>query len=368
MPVFSTGGLLRDVALSAEVAAILLALQFAVVIFNEWRQLRTRRWSDLRMGWGSFLALAALHLVFFVVADFYTFTTPDREFWIRLGYIALQAGLTVLSFTIERILPYRTFHVFSGICAAGVAFSVFLPHWVLQLIALGVLTPVVLIELLLFAYYTLKTVRGVVRIAVGSFLVAFLLVILGYGLTSDAAKSAWGEPSYAIGAIVLAAGCVGMGVALLNIPSFDEMNWGPAVRELYVLTRDGVSLLSLDFSKRQVSTMETDALLASSGIAGVRGVMKEIMGTEEEIRVVDQGTLKMLFAYGPHVIGVLVSTKPLETLVVKLATFVHNFELLFAGALDNFDGNVMVFKPAQRMALAEFTQGAAPASPLLGRH
>lgn len=354
--------------MSAEVAAILLALQFALVIFNEWRQTRTRRWSDLRMGWGSFLALAALHLFFFVVADFYTLTPADREFWIRLGYIALQAGLTVLSFTIERILPYRTLHVFSGVCAAGATVSVFLPHWVLQLIALGVLTPVVLIELLLFAYYTLKTVRGVVRIAVGSFLVAFLLVILGYGLTSDAAMSTWHEPSYTVGAIVLAAGCVGMGVALLNIPSFDEMNWGPAVRELYVLTRDGVGMLSLDFSKRQVSTMETDALLASSGIAGVRGVMKEIMGTEEEIRVVDQGTLKMLFAYGPHVIGVLVATKPLETLVVKLATFVHNFELLFAGALDNFDGNVMVFKPAQRMALAEFTQGAAPPAPLLGRH
>jgi hypothetical protein len=364
MPVFETGGVLRDLALSAEVAAILLALQFALVLFNEWRKLRTRRLMDLRVGWGTFLALAALHLGFFVVADFYTLTVPDRVFWIRLGYIALQAGLTMLSFTIERILPYRTFHVFSIICGVGATASVFLPHAILQVIALGILTPVVLVELLLFAYTTLKTVRGPVRIAVGSFLVAFLLVILGYGLTSDAAMTSWGDASYTAGAVVLAAGCISMGVALLNIPSFDEMNWGPAVRELYVLTRDGVGLLSLDFSQRHVSTTEADALLASSGIAGVRGVLKEIMGTEEEIRVVDQGTLKMLFAYGPHVIGVLVATKALETLVVKLAAFVRNFELLFAGALDNFDGNVMVFRPAQRMALSEFTQGAAPAASL----
>jgi len=360
--------LLRDVALSAEIAAILLALEFALVIFNEWRKLRTRRLTDLRVGWGGFLTLAAVHLVFFVIADFYSFTTADREFWIRLGYVALQIGLTVLSFTIERILPYRTFHVFSGVCAVGAAVSIVLPLQILQLIALGVLTPVVLTVLLLFTYYTLKTVRGVVRVAVGSFLFAFLLVILGYGLTSDAAMRLWQQTSYTVGAIVIAAGLVGMGVALLNIPSFDEMNWGTAVRELYMLTRDGIGLLSLDLSKRQVSTTETDALLASSGIAGVRGVLKEIMGTEEEIRVVDQGTLKMLFAYGPHVIGVLVATKPLETLVVKLANFVRNFELLFAGALDNFDGNVMVFKPAQRMALTEFTQGAAPPAPLLGRH
>jgi hypothetical protein len=34
---------------------------------------------------------------------------------------------------------------------------------------------------------------------------------------------------------------------------------------------------------------------------------------------------------------------------------VRNFELLFSGALDKFDGNVNVFQPAQRMAILEFS-------------
>ena len=194
------------------------------------------------------------------------------------------------------------------------------------------------------------------RVSVGIFFISFIGVIVGYGFTADFAIAALGLLSYTIGALVIAAGCIVMGMTLPNITDFDEFNWWTQVRELYILTRDGVGLLSINFAERRTSTLDTESLLTSSGITGIREILKKITRTEEELQIVDQGTIKMLFAYSKHTLGVLVVTKPLETLIQKLTSFVTRFEVLFAGRLENFDGNISVFAPAQRLALAEFTR------------
>ena len=75
--------------------------------------------------------------------------------------------------------------------------------------------------------------------------------------------------------------------------------------------------------------------------------------------MVDQGDLKLLFAYGSRVLGALVCGKVLETLMLKLERFVESFEVLFSGVLERWDGDVSVFEPAYRMALAEFTKREA---------
>ncbi len=362
-PIYSE--LFRDIALSAQIAAVLFALQFSLIIFNEWRKQRTRSWKDIRLGWGSFLMLAAIHLVFFTIADFYSLgnifgappaTLIERVLWLRLGYITLQTGLLVLTIAVNRILAHRAFHFFSVLSLVSIVLSIVLPHDILRIVALAIIAPAVIVELLAFTYFTVKTVKGRMRRSVGVFFISFIAVIVGYGFTSDFAITALGPVSYTIGAMVIAAGCIIMGTTLPNITDFDEFNWWTSVRELYVLTRAGVGLLSVNFSEEHTSTMDTDSLLTSGGITGIREVLKKIMGTEEELQIVDQGTMKMLFAYSKHVLGVLVVTKPLETLIEKLSSFVRRFEVLFAGVLEEFDGNISVFAPAQRLALAEFTR------------
>jgi hypothetical protein len=201
-----------------------------------------------------------------------------------------------------------------------------------------------------------KTVKGRIRRSVGIFFVSFIAIIVGYGFTADYATSILGPLSFTIGAIEIAAGCIVMGTVLPNITDFDEFNWWAKVRELHILTRDGVGLLSVNLFEERTSTMDTASLLMSGGITGIRTVLKRIIGTEEELQIVDQGTMKMLFAYSKHVVGVLLVTKPLETLIEKLTNFVDRFEVLFAGVLEEFDGKITVFAPAQRLALAEFTR------------
>ncbi|MFX1474506.1 MAG: hypothetical protein ACFFCO_03370 [Promethearchaeota archaeon] len=358
-------GLYRDIALSAQIAAILFAMQFSLIIFNEWRNQRTRSWNDTRVGWGTFLMLAAIHLIFFTIADFYSAgnifdalpATPiERIFWLRLGYITLQVGLLVLSLAVNRILSNRAFHFFSVLSIAAIVLSLVLPHDILRIVALLVIAPAIIVELLAFTYFAVKTIKGRMRSAVGVFFLSFIAVIGGYGFTADFAIQALGQVSYTIGAIVIAAGCIIMGTTLPNITDFDEFNWWTAVRELYIVTRGGVGLLSVNLSEERASTMDTDSLLTSGGITGIREVLKRIIGTEEELQIVDHGTMKILFAYSKHVVGVLLVTKPLETLFEKLTSFVERFEVLFAGLLEDFDGKVSVFAPAHRLALAEFTR------------
>ena len=364
--------LFRDIALSAQIAAMLFALQFSLIIFNKWRKQRTRSWKDIRLGWGSFLMLAALHLVFFTIADFYSVgnifgalpATPiERVVWLRLGYLSLQIGLLVLTLAVNRLLEHRVFHFFTVLGLAAIVLSLVLTHELLRIVAFAVIAPAVILELLAFTYFAVKTVKGRMRRSVGVFFLSFIAVIGGYAFTSDFAIIALGPVSYTIGALVIAAGCIIMGTTLPNITDFDEFNWWTAVRELYMLTRDGVGLLSIDFSEGRASTLDPESLLTSSGITGIRTVLKKIIGTEEELQIVDQGAIKMLFAYSKHTLGVLVVTKPLETLIEKLTSFVTRFEVLYAGVLKDFDGNISVFAPAQRLALAEFTrtqEGARP--------
>jgi hypothetical protein len=355
----------RDVALAAQIAAVLFALQFSLIIFNQWRKQRTRSWKDIRLGWSIFLLFAAIHLIFFIISDFYVtdFAAPpavkgtiERLFWLRLGYISLQIGLLVLTLAVNRIVTHRAFHFFTALSTAALALSIVLPHEILRFVALAIIGPAVVIELLLFTYFAVKTVKGRMRRSVGIFFISFIAVIVGYAFTADYATAILGPISFTIGALEIAAGCIVMGTVLPNITDFDEFNWWTAVRELYILSKDGVGLLSVDFSERRASTLDTESLLTTSGISGIRAVLKKIIGTEEEVQIVDQGTIKMLFAYSKQVLGVLVVTKPLETLIEKLTSFVTRFEVLYAGVLKDFDGNITVFAPAQRLALAEFTR------------
>jgi hypothetical protein len=358
--------LYRDIALSAQIAAALFAIQFSLIIFNEWRRQRVRSWKDIRLGWGTFLLMAGIHLLFFTIADFYTPgyvfqtlppTSVEREFWLKLGYFTLQIGLLVLTLAVNRILPHRAFYLISIVSLASVILSIVLPHDILRVVAFAVTAPAVIIELLAFTYFAIRTVKGRMRRAIGMFFISFIFLIIGYMLESDyLVVDLIGPVSYTAGALIIAAGCIVMGTTLPNITDFDEFNWWSAVRELYILTRDGVSLLSIDLSEGRASTLDTESLLASSGITGIRTVLKKIIGTEEELQIVDQGTMKMLFAYSKHVLGVLVVTKPLETLIEKLTSFITRFEVLYAEILRDFDGNISVFAPAQRLALAEFTR------------
>ncbi len=356
----------RDIALAAQIAAVLFALQFSLIIFSQWRNQRVRHWKDIRLGWGTFLLMAAIHLIFFTIADFYTAghvfqpippTSMEREFWLKLGYFTLQIGLLILTLAVNRILANRVFYLISIVSLASVILSIVLSHDMLRIIAFAVTAPAVVIELLAFTYFTIRTVKGRMRRSVGMFFISFVFLIVGYMFESDYfVVDLIGPVSYTVGALVIAAGCIIMGTTLPEITDFDEFNWWLAVRELFMLTRDGVSLMSIDFSEGRASTLDTESLLTSSGITGIRTVLKKIIGTEEEVQIVDQGTIKMLFAYSKHTLGVLVVTKPLETLIEKLTSFVTRFEVLFAGVLEDFDGNISVFAPAQRLALAEFSR------------
>ncbi len=351
MQVFSEPSIYRDIALSIYVAAFLFGIQFIIHFISDWKNSKIATIRDIRIGWAGFIALAVLHLFFFMIGDFYA-TPIDREFWLKLGYVALLAGLFVFSYIFEASYK-KSRHIFSIIFMIGTILSIILPHELLRKLAIGLFTPFLIVELYLYIKFMMRYAYGKVRKNILLFISSFIMILIGYAFMTDYAIDYLGLPSYTFGTILLAGGIIGMGQALMNIPSFDELNWEKMAKELYVMTRDGRPLLKIDFEKPQ-EEMSDETILATGGFTGIREILKEIVHTDEEIRVVDQGNIKLLFAHSPHLVGVLVTQKALETLYEKLDDTISRFELIYGDMMENWDGNLSRMGPAKKIALANF--------------
>ncbi len=351
MQIFTEPSIYRDIALAIYGATYLFGIQFIIHFISDWKKSKIANIKDIRIGWAGFIAFAVMHLFFFMMGDFYS-SEAGREFWLKLGYFALLSGLSIFAYIFEAAYK-KTKYIFTIVFLTGPILSILLPHSILRVLALALYTPFLVVELILYLKFMLRYSYGKTRRSIMMLIFSFAIVLIGYAFIADYAIEYFGIGSYAFGTLLLGAGVIGMGQALLNIPSFDELNWDKMVKELYIMTRDGRPLLKIDFDNIDEGINE-ETILATGGFTGIREMLKEIVHTDEEIRVVDQGNTKLLFAYSEQFVGVLVARKALETLYEKLDDTISRFEIIYGDMIKTWDGNISRIGPARKIVLASF--------------
>ena len=351
MQIFTEPSVYRDISLAVYGAVYLFGIQFIIRFLSDWRHSKILNWRDIRIAWASFIAMAIIHLFFFMIGDFYATSELEREFFIKIGYNFLLLGLTIFAIVFEASYK-KSHHIFSILFFIGFIATFLVSHTLLKVLAVAVFSPILIVELIIFSKFMLKYAFGKIKISIITLLLSFILVLIGYAFMADFAIESLGLISYTVGSIVIAAGIIGMGHALTNIPSFDELNWKDMITTLYIMTKTGLPIVKLNFQNVSENIQDSD-ILAAGGFTGIRELLKEI-SSKGEVRVVDQGDVKLIFANSEHFISILVTKKALGILYEKLDDLTKRFEMIYGDMITKWDGNMSVFGPARKIAAITF--------------
>jgi hypothetical protein len=253
----------------------------------------------------------------------------------QIYYFGLAVAIFIFAFSVEwQYRPIlKTKWVFTTLTAILVAptliFSwnspIFVPFFVA--IEITYLFP------LYFFFRLYAKNRGTTRRKILMAIVGFLFLMAGVGGNTDVFQSmliATGSLFiYSTFMIVfktlMIAGLCLFYYAFANV--FLETNWRSQLLELYIIhseTKD-----QLYYQNFQISDVIQSQSLFSSGIVGITEIFKEFTSSEKFIRVIDQGSIKLIIEKGSFAIGVFVVRQNLKIYRQFLKKILKEFEVYY---------------------------------------
>ncbi len=139
------------------------------------------------------------------------------------------------------------------------------------------------------------------------------------------------------------------GIALAAIPVafvsrryIMQRNWQKSLRNLFILTKDGLSLYEYSFGIEI-----QDPALISGMIAALTNFVREATGSKKALRTVDQEDKKVLLFHGNYTTTALLGEKDLPIIHKRIRKFSEAFEDRFGTHLKSWKGETTLFKEAE---------------------
>jgi len=148
-----------------------------------------------------------------------------------------------------------------------------------------------------------------------------------------------------------------------SLPPAEEMEWQKEILHIYVIFEGGIIMSDYSFVKWrekknpliEKKTEEFNPHLFSGGISGVSTILKEMIDSKQsKLKVIDHEDKKLLFEYGKGFTSILISSKDLKILRNKLKTLTEDIQNVFWETIENWHGDLDVFKPVKTMIRNRF--------------
>lgn len=224
---------------------------------------------------------------------------------------------------------------------------------------------------LTFFYKLLRRATGVARRQIAYFFAAFVAFLVGASLMAPRNLERFGsvgvDPGVpaVLGRVLEMVALVVLVVVLIELPPFFEVDWrGQLVRVYVVHKTAGVPLVTVELAPPSQTTEKdpqargtgpSDVLVAG-GMVGVSALLKEMSESRGDLRIVDQGDVKILLEHGHSFFIALLAKADLHVYREKLAKLRDDVEVLFADQLDAWDGNVAALAPLKVVVENAFSE------------
>ncbi|MHA1651111.1 MAG: MFS transporter [Candidatus Helarchaeota archaeon] len=132
-----------------------------------------------------------------------------------------------------------------------------------------------------------------------------------------------------------------------SLPPAEEINWRDEIIHLYVISSGGVIMSDYSFAETTI----TDSDLLAGGISGVTTLLKEIVGSDEQLKIIDHEDKKLLFEYDTdqQFLVALLVNKDLNILRTKLKKLTNQIHSVFWETIKKWDGNLDVLAPIKTL-------------------
>lgn len=121
-----------------------------------------------------------------------------------------------------------------------------------------------------------------------------------------------------------------------------QRNWQKSLRNLFILTKDGLSLYEYSFGIEI-----QDPALISGMIAALTNFVREATGSKKSLRTVDQEDKKVILYHGKSTTTALLGEKDLPIIHKRIRKFSEAFEDRFGIHLKSWKGETTLFKEAE---------------------
>jgi len=138
-------------------------------------------------------------------------------------------------------------------------------------------------------------------------------------------------------------------LAIVARKQIKQRNWKKALKNLFVLTKDGVSLYEYSFGIEI-----QDPALISAMIAALTNFVREATGSKKALRTVDQEDKKVLLYHGDYVTVALLSEKDLPIIHKRIKKFTELFEVEYGKHLKGWKGETTIFKGTEVILNKQF--------------
>jgi hypothetical protein len=128
-------------------------------------------------------------------------------------------------------------------------------------------------------------------------------------------------------------------VALLARKYIRQRNWQKSLKNLFVLTKDGLSVYEYSFGIEI-----QDPALISAMISALTNFVREATGSKRSLRTVDQEDKKVILNHGTYTTIALMAEKDLPIIHKRVKKFTEAFEDTFGLKLKQWKGETTVFK------------------------
>lgn len=335
---------LREPLLILEALLIVIMVEIGLIYLRKIISGKKIAKNNMLVAWTQFIFCYTAVFALYIIADFYT-PIEWRSKVLNISYIIAVLGSALFSYHTEREVGMKR-HYFSITMLAltgGIILNAIFSFLTTSVYFTFIDWLVFIMLIIVYIKKFTELIPDKWRINVYSLIIGIIMVILGFGGTSDMMIIVFqGFGIRLIGDAFLILGMVFISVLFIGVPSLAEFEWWTKIKYLAIMHQSGLSIAHFHFNQEDLAS-SIDDLLIAGGLTSLSQVISSMVQSEKKLDSVDHGDLKLLFQYGQYLITVLVVTAPLVILRSKLKKVTDTIEMLYKEELANWDGDLTRF-------------------------
>lgn len=335
----------QEIIISMEMIIVFIVLEISLYFFYKyWKNKKNRMPSVVELDWGIIFGIFGIAFTSYLYGD--NFAPESRGIFIIIGYLSLNIGAILFFYHIESSKSRKHKYIFTPffitVLFILIILYTFLPS-ILQFIA-NIVIFIAYIAIIGYFLAVVKRIWTLYKFNSMGLLLGIIFWFAGFAGNADIAITLFnGFFIRVVGDSLIITGMILVGFFLNSIPTLGEFGWQKKLKYVILTTTGGVALFIENFQERQ----PVDELLVAGALSGINIFMNTVMKNTGKVRVISRGQDKFLLHEGKYVIGILVVEEELEILKYLLKKFVKEFEDFYKLILENWMGNIELFKPTK---------------------
>ncbi len=336
----------------------IIGLEISFIFFARFRKQEKNLRNYQELGYFSLFLGFSLMWLFYIIGDYYSsaeIVSPfliwkygsSRILFLNIAYFIIMIAAFFFLYCLEKysVFLYKRylFTTIFSICAILFILLFFIDIRFTQP-ATYIFWP---FFLFFFVIYLIKFIKKLPIEKGILFFSGFVLVLVGFFLTTDASVEALGFEGRMVGAVMQLISVILLSYIFLTLPPFSEFDWQEKIEAIFLVNNAGICLYYKIFKEKKNLMNEN---LISAAISSINILLQKLTETGErrkDISVIKKKGENVIIYTGKFVSGVLYTTEELNAPKIVLRNLVDKFETLFHNILMSWKGDTSIFDPAE---------------------